>query len=48
MGLYETQNCVGKSETLMLFFSKNKFVSSKNKIGVSLGSVFHIAPLFPT
>jgi hypothetical protein len=33
MGLYETQNCLRQSETLMLFF---KFISSKNKIGVSL------------
>jgi hypothetical protein len=24
-GLYETQNCLGQSETLMLFFSKNEF-----------------------
>jgi hypothetical protein len=25
MGLYETQHCLGQSETLMLFFRKNKF-----------------------
>jgi hypothetical protein len=31
MGLYETQNCLGQSETLMLFFSKNKFKVRFNK-----------------
>jgi hypothetical protein len=25
MGLFETQNCLGQSETLWLFFSENKF-----------------------
>jgi hypothetical protein len=31
MGLYETQNRLGQSETLMLFFSKNKFKVRFNK-----------------
>jgi hypothetical protein len=40
MGLYETQNRLGQSETLMLFFSKNKLISSQQKIKF----VFHFAP----
>jgi hypothetical protein len=49
MGLCETQNRLGQSETLMLFLSKNKFefVSSKNKIGVSFAPCF-IQPFAPT
>jgi hypothetical protein len=44
MGLCETQNRLGQKETLMLFFSKNKF-----KVHfVSFCPVFHTAPFFPT
>jgi hypothetical protein len=51
MGLYETQNRLGQSETLMLFFRKKKslkFVSTKNKVRVSFSPVFHTAPFTPT
>jgi hypothetical protein len=41
MGLYETQNRLGQSETLMLFFSKNKFqvhlVGELQQLGVPSG-----------
>jgi hypothetical protein len=49
MGLYETQNRLGQSETLMLLFSKNKFkfVSTKNKVRVLFCPVFHTAPFPP-
>jgi hypothetical protein len=46
MGLYETLNHLGQSETLMLFFSKNKFKIrfNKKKVRVSFCPVFHTAP----
>jgi hypothetical protein len=49
MGLYETENFLGESEKLMFLVKTSlKFVSSKNKIGVSFCPVFHIAPFSPT
>jgi hypothetical protein len=47
IGLYETQYCLGQKDTLMVFFSKNKFkvrFNKKKKVRVSFCPVFHTAP----
>jgi hypothetical protein len=50
MGLYETQNRLGQSETLVFFSAKTslKLVSTKNKLRVSFCPVFHTALFSPT